>query len=86
MYGLNVKLDQCEQGGTARGVVGHGIRFGNPGDLPIRGVRDGSGSDHTGVHRPADRTFYGTGYDTHLAVHQQQFGGRGDLPLVGDRG
>ncbi|MCG6495809.1 hypothetical protein [Kitasatospora sp. A2-31] len=62
------------------------IRFGNPGDVPIKGDWDGTGKETIGVYRPSDQTFYGAAENSNLVIYSTKYGNPGDVPLVGNWG
>jgi hypothetical protein len=55
------------------------VRFGNPGDVPIKGRWDGGSYDDLGVYRPSNSTFY-----FNFGRGNVSFGAPGDIPITGD--
>ena len=67
---------------SAGSLSGWEVFYGNPGDTPLCGDWDNSGSSQFGVYRPSNQTFYlsvGTS-----GTKTYKFGNLGDKPLVGD--
>ncbi|MFF1374597.1 hypothetical protein, partial [Streptomyces virginiae] len=63
--------------------VNHQVRFGNPGDIPIKGDWNGDGTDKVGVYQIAGSDFVGAGKDSDQAIYNVRFGVPGDVPITG---
>ncbi|MEU9255441.1 hypothetical protein AB0D66_26760 [Streptomyces sp. NPDC048270] len=59
------------------------MKFGNPGDIPIKGDWNGDATDKVGVYRPADSDFYGAAKDSNQVIYSARFGNPGDQPITG---
>ncbi|MFB6807078.1 hypothetical protein, partial [Streptomyces sp. NPDC056387] len=64
-------------------TVSHTVKFGNPGDTPIKGDWNGDGTDKIGVYRPATSDFMGAAKDSDTVIYSKRFGNPGDTPITG---
>jgi hypothetical protein len=72
---------------TCLGSADYSFLFGNPGDKPVVGDWDGSGTDEIGLHRETTGLFYWRNTLTSgIADGSILFGNPGDRFVAGDRG